>query len=65
MVSLGEGPFPEEALMRALAGELKHSETAFVRRAGERSFHIRYFTPAEGQHAKRLPAALCQAMAAR
>ncbi|MFQ7453636.1 MAG: PhzF family phenazine biosynthesis protein [Flavonifractor plautii] len=33
--------------MRALAGELKHSETAFVRRTGEGSFHIRYFTPAE------------------
>lgn len=47
VVPLGEEPFPEEALMRALAGELKHSETAFVRRTGERSFHIRYFTPAE------------------
>lgn len=44
---LGEEGFPEEGLMRALAGELKHSETAFVRRTGERSFHIRYFTPAE------------------
>lgn len=44
---LGEGPFPEESLMRALAGELKHSETAFVRRTGEGRFHIRYFTPAE------------------
>lgn len=47
VVPLEEGPFPEESLMRALAGELKHSETAFVRRTGERSFHIRYFTPAE------------------
>ena len=44
---LGEGNFPEESLMRALAGELKHSETAFVRRTGDRAFHIRYFTPAE------------------
>ena len=44
---LGTEPFPEEALMRALAGELKHSETAFVRQTGERAFHIRYFTPAE------------------
>ena len=44
---LGGDPFPEEGLMRALAGELKHSETAFVRRTGEKSFHIRYFTPAE------------------
>lgn len=47
VVPLGEEPFPEESLMRALAGELKHSETAFVRRTGGRSFHIRYFTPAE------------------
>lgn len=39
--------FPEETLMRALAGELKHSETAFVRQTGEKAFHIRYFTPAE------------------
>ena len=44
---LGTEDFPEEGLMRALAGELKHSETAFVRRTGEKSFHIRYFTPAE------------------
>ena len=44
---LGEADFPEEGFMRALAGELKHSETAFVRRTGEGSFHIRYFTPAE------------------
>lgn len=47
VVPLGEEPFPEESLMRALAGELKHSETAFVRRTGGGSFHIRYFTPAE------------------
>ncbi|WP_295740789.1 PhzF family phenazine biosynthesis protein [uncultured Oscillibacter sp.] len=47
VVPLGEGLFPEETLMCALAGELKHSETAFVQRTGERSFHIRYFTPAE------------------
>ena len=44
---LGTEDFPEEGFMRALAGELKHSETAFVRRTGEKSFHIRYFTPAE------------------
>lgn len=46
VVPLGEGAFPEEALMRALAGELKHSETAFAQRTGE-GYHIRYFTPAE------------------
>ena len=44
---LGDQPFPEDGFMRALAGELKHSETAFVRRTGDRSFHIRYFTPAD------------------
>lgn len=43
---LGGQPFPEDGFMRALAGELKHSETAFVRRTGEGAFHIRYFTPA-------------------
>ena len=47
VVPLGEGEFPEESMMRGLAGELKHSETAFVRRTGEGRFHIRYFTPAE------------------
>ena len=46
-VALDRGePFPEENLMKALAGELKHSETAFVRPLGGNRFHIRYFTPA-------------------
>lgn len=39
-------PFPDPALMTALAGELKHSETAYVSPLGERAYHIRYFTPA-------------------
>ena len=38
-------PFPEEDLMRAIAGELKHSETAFVRQQTHDRVHIRYFTP--------------------
>lgn len=42
---LGGQPFPEDGFMLALAGELKHSETAFVRQTGESAFHIRYFTP--------------------
>ncbi len=46
VVLLGERNFPDESLMQDLAGELKHSETAFVLRTGERAFHIRYFTPA-------------------
>ncbi len=41
----GDTPFPDEGLMQALAGELKHSETAFVRQLGEDRVHIRYFTP--------------------
>ena len=44
---LGTDFFPPEDLMRALAGELKHSETAFVRQTRPDGFHIRYFTPAE------------------
>lgn len=44
---LGGRPFPEDSFMRALAGELKHSETAFVRRTGKNAFHIRYFTPSD------------------
>ena len=38
-------PFPAEDLMRAIAGELKHSETAFVRQLTHDRVHIRYFTP--------------------
>lgn len=45
VVLLGDQPFPEDGFMLALAGELKHSETAFVRQTGETAFHIRYFTP--------------------
>ena len=44
---LRAGEFPAESLMRALAGELKHSETAFVKQTGPKAFHIRYFTPVE------------------
>lgn len=45
---LGEDAWPEEGFMQALAAELKHSETAFVKANGERSFRVRYFTP-EGE----------------
>lgn len=45
-VILLEENFPPEELMRAIAGELKHSETAFVRRLTQDRLHIRYFTPA-------------------
>lgn len=41
-------PFPEDRLMQKIAAELKHSETAFVRREAEDAFLLRYFTP-EGE----------------
>ena len=43
----GEEDFPEEGFMRGLAGELKHSETVFVKRLAPGRFRCRYFTPAE------------------
>lgn len=39
--------FPEDAFMRKIAGELKHSETAFVKKVDRDAFHIRYFTPVD------------------
>lgn len=43
-----EEPEPADAFCQALAAELKHSETAFVRSTGPDSFRLRYFTP-EGE----------------
>ena len=40
--------FPEPGFMQALAAELRHSETAFVKRLGPDRFRLRYFTP-EGE----------------
>lgn len=40
--------YPQDDFMRALAAELKHSETAFVKDLGDRRFRVRYFTP-EGE----------------
>lgn len=40
-----KGEFPRESLMCQIAGELKHSETAFVKPV-KGGFQIRYFTPA-------------------
>lgn len=45
---LGDEAWPGEGFMQALAAELKHSETAFVKANGEKSFQVRYFTP-EGE----------------
>ncbi len=41
-------PFPEDALMQKIAAELKHSETAFVKRTNPSEYQLRYFTP-EGE----------------
>ena len=38
-------PFPDDSIMQSIAAELKHSETAFVRRVSQDAFQIRYFTP--------------------
>ncbi len=47
VVLLPEGQdFPEDEVMRKTAAELRYSETAFIRRAADREFNIRYFTPA-------------------
>ncbi len=45
---LGDDVWPGEGFMQVLAAELKHSETAFVKANGEKSFRVRYFTP-EGE----------------
>ena len=45
VVVLEEDTFPKEALMLNIAGELRYSETAFVRRHSEQEFTVRYFTP--------------------
>ena len=42
---LGRDGFPEENACVALAAELKHSETAFVREVGENEYEIKYCTP--------------------
>lgn len=45
VVLLEGAPFPKEELMLQVAAELRYSETAFVRRHGDKEFTIRYFTP--------------------
>lgn len=39
--------FLKNETMTKLAAELRYSETAFVKRTGDKSFHVRYFTPTE------------------
>jgi len=48
VVMIPEGEeFPPESLMVRTAAELRYSETAFVKRLGDRDFHLRYFTPTD------------------
>ncbi|MBK5253408.1 MAG: PhzF family phenazine biosynthesis protein [Peptostreptococcaceae bacterium] len=47
IVILPEGAgFPSDDVMVKTAAELRYSETAFIKRLGEKEFNIRYFTPA-------------------
>ena len=39
--------YPTETLMKNIAAELKHSETAFLKKIDNKKFKIRYFTPTE------------------
>lgn len=39
--------YPSETFMKNVATELKHSETAFVKKIDNKKFKIRYFTPTE------------------
>ena len=41
----GQG-FPSNEVMLKTAAELRYSETAFIKKIGDKTFHIRYFTPA-------------------
>ena len=46
VVLIGNGEdLPETTWMQKLAAELKHSETAFIKRISEKEFQICYFTP--------------------
>lgn len=47
VVILPEGAdFPDDETCVKTAAELRYSETAFIKRLGEKEFNIRYFTPA-------------------
>ncbi|MDC7955977.1 PhzF family phenazine biosynthesis protein [Fusobacterium simiae] len=39
--------YPNEVFMKNIAAELKHSETAFVKKIDNKKFKIKYFTPIE------------------
>ena len=47
VVILPEGTdFPSDEIMVKTAAELRYSETAFIKKVGDKEFNIRYFTPA-------------------
>lgn len=37
--------FPNDAVLKRIAGEVNLSETAFIRKIGQNHFHLRWFTP--------------------
>jgi PhzF family phenazine biosynthesis protein len=37
--------FPAETLMQNIAAEMRHSQTAFVKKLADKHFHIRWFSP--------------------
>ena len=39
--------FPDRAIMQKVAGELKHSETVFVKKVANKAYELRFFTPTE------------------
>ena len=39
--------YPDENFIKNIAAELKHSETAFVKKIDNKTFKIRYFTPTD------------------
>ena len=45
VIFLGSHAFPTAAACIGIAAELKHSETAFIRRLSPTEFEIKYFTP--------------------
>ena len=48
VVILPEGAdFPDDETCIKTAAEMRYSETAFIKRLGEKEFNIRYFTPAK------------------
>ncbi len=39
--------FPDRTVMQKVAGELKHSETVFIKKTANKTYELRFFTPTE------------------